>query len=144
MEPEKVGQVIRLLRQERGLTQKALAQRLHVSDKTVSKWETGQGLPEVSLLSALSDCLGVDAKRLLEGDLRPNDFVGGNMKRTKYFICPHCGNLSLCTGEATVSCCGKVLTAQEPKKAAPDERLTVEPVEDEWFITAEHPMGKGH
>lgn len=144
MQNMKVGNIIRTLRIERNMTQKELADKMNISDKTVSKWERGLGCPDISLISELSDLLGVDTKSLLVGDITPNDFVGGNMKNTKYYVCPTCHNISLCTGEAEVSCCGKKLTVQQMKKAGDTEKLSVEVLEDEWFVTSEHPMTKEH
>ena len=54
MNTEKTGLLIAKLRKEKGMTQKDLANTLHVSDKAISRWETGQGFPEVSLLSSLA------------------------------------------------------------------------------------------
>ncbi len=96
----------------------------------------------MSLLGELSQLLGVDLTRLLEGDLTPNETVGGNMKKTKYYFCPGCGSITLCTGEAEVSCCGRRLAALAPRKAGPDEELKVEAVEDEWFVRSDCPMEK--
>lgn len=142
MDCSKVGMLIRRLRMEKKLTQAALAARLNLSAKTISKWERGLGCPDVTLLNALSAVLDVDLSRLLEGDLLPNETVGGNMKNTKYYVCPDCGSISLCTGNAEISCCGRRLAALELTKAAPGEKLHVEIVEDEWFITSNHPMQK--
>ena len=137
-----VGRLIRALRLERGLTQRALAEMLNLSGKAVSKWERGLGCPDVSLLGELSQLLGVDLTRLLEGDLTPNETVGGNMKKTKYYFCPGCGSITLCTGEAEISCCGRRLAALAPRKAEADEQLKVEAVEDEWFVSSDRPMEK--
>lgn len=142
MDCSKVGRLIRKLRMEKKLTQAALAAQLNLSAKTVSKWERGLGCPDVNLLNTLSTVLNVDLSRLLEGDLLPNETVGGNMKNTKYYVCPDCGSISLCTGNAEISCCGRRLAALELTKAAPGEKLHVEIVEDEWFITSNHPMQK--
>ena len=144
MQNSKIGTIIRTLRQERNMTQQQLADKMNISDKTVSKWERGVGCPDISLLSELSDILGVDTQKLLIGDMTPNDFVGGNMKNTKYFVCPTCHNISLCTGEAELSCCGKKLTVQELKKAEESEKLSVQVIEDDWYITSSHPMTKNH
>ncbi|MEG0036022.1 MAG: helix-turn-helix domain-containing protein [Oscillospiraceae bacterium] len=129
---------------EQALTQRALAEKMAVSDKTISKWERGLGCPDVTLLPILARLLGVGMERLLDGELAPNDFVGGNMKKAKYFVCPDCGNVTVCTGNAAVSCCGRTLAALTAQKAAPTQKLTVEPVEDEWYITSDHPMQKEH
>lgn len=140
----KVGDTIRALRLERRMTQKQLADKLNISDKTVSKWERGLGLPDVSLIAQLCDLLEADTQKLLKGDISPNDFVGGNMKNTTYFVCPVCQNICLCTGHAQISCCGKKLTAQTAKKPDDAHKLTVETVEDDWYITGAHPMTKQH
>ena len=85
MDNIRTGALIRRLRRELGLTQLQLAGRLGVSDKAVSKWERGLGSPEVSTLPRLSQVLGVDLARMLQGDLTPNDLVGGNMKKLNYY-----------------------------------------------------------
>ena len=77
----KVGNLIFAIRKEKGLTQKQLADAMNISDKTVSKWERGLGCPDVSLLTELSDTLGVNIEKILTGDLNPNDIIGGSMKR---------------------------------------------------------------
>lgn len=142
MDCAKAGRLIRTLRLERGLTQAELAEVLCVSPKTVSKWENGKGYPDISLLPALSDSLGVAPGTLLLGELCANDVVGGNMKKTKYAVCPACGSITLTTGEAEITCCGRKLAALVPKKADVGEKLTVEPVENEWYITSAHAMTK--
>ncbi|WP_349947077.1 helix-turn-helix domain-containing protein [Lacrimispora sp. BS-2] len=144
MENSKVGSIIRTLRQEHNMTQKELADKMNLSDKTISKWERGLGLPDISLIPELSRLLGIDIMNLLSGDMTPNNFAGGNMKNTKYFVCPTCQNITLCTGDAEVSCCGKKLAAQPLKKAEENERLTVQILEDDWYITSGHPMDKEH
>ena len=142
MDNEKIGALIRRLRREQRLTQRGLAEQLGLSDKAVSKWERGLGCPEVSFLPRLSGIFGVDLERMLRGDLTPNELVGGNMKKLSYYVCPTCGNLTFCTGQAEVSCCGRKLAALVPQKAREEEQLTVELVETDWFITSSHPMRK--
>ena len=142
MEQEKLGALIRALRRELGLTQRELAEALGVTDKAVSKWERGAGCPDVSFLPQLAQILGVELASLLRGELSPNELSGGNMKKIKYYACPACGGLTFCTGEAEVSCCGRRLTPLEPRKAREEEKLTVEAVENDWFVTGAHPMRK--
>lgn len=144
MDCAKIGTLIRRLRQERGLTQLALAEKMQISDKAVSKWERGLGCPDVSLLPELSGILGVNLEDLLAGELDTNDLVGGNMKKLKFYICPQCGNLLTATAEAAVSCCGKKLTAMQPVKAAEGEKLQVELIENDYFVTSSHEMTKEH
>lgn len=142
MDCKKVGALIRTLRRERNLTQKQLADQMNLSDKTISKWERGLGCPDISLLNELSSILKIHIHELLSGELSENDSVGGNMKNTKYFVCPVCGNITVCTGNATVSCCGRPLEALEAQKASAEERLRCETVEDEWYIESSHPAEK--
>ncbi len=68
MDKEKIGSFISALRKEKGMTQKDLADRLHVSDRTISKWERGAGLPDASLMIGLSDLLGITVNELLTGE----------------------------------------------------------------------------
>lgn len=144
MNPEKTGALIANLRRERGLTQRELGELLAVSDRAVSKWERGAGLPDVSLLGDVADALGVSIETLLGGELAASDDEGGNMKKAKYFVCPCCGALNIATGGAELSCCGKKLAALLPQKADGAERLHVEQVEDDWYVTSDHPMTKQH
>ncbi len=64
----KTGAFIAAMRKEKNLTQRELADRLYISDKTVSKWETGKGLPEVSLMLPLCGILGITVNELLTGE----------------------------------------------------------------------------
>lgn len=68
MDQIRTGKFIRRLRTERGWTQSAFAERLGVSEKTVSKWETGRGLPEVSLMLPVCELLGITVNELLAGE----------------------------------------------------------------------------
>ena len=107
MDYQKLGNLIYRLRTEKKLTQRQLAERMNLSDKTISKWERGLGCPDVSLLPALSEIFQVETGVLLSGDLDENDRLGGNMKHTKFYICPNCGNVINAMADAGVSCCGK-------------------------------------
>lgn len=142
MDCEKTGALIRRLRLERGLTQKQLADLLCVSSKTVSKWEVGLGCPDVSLLPRLGSVLGVQIDGLLSGTLDENSPVSGDMKKLSFFVCPVCGSIAAATGNIQAACCGKPLSPLAARKADGEERLTAEPVEDEWFLTGSHPMTK--
>lgn len=68
MDQIKTGKFIAAMRKEKELTQRQLADMLSISDKTVSKWETGKGLPEVSLMIPLCDILGITVNELLTGE----------------------------------------------------------------------------
>ena len=136
MDQMKTGTLIRALRQRRGMTQLRLAERIGVSDKAVSKWERGRGAPDISLLPALSEALGVDTKALLRGDLEENEMTNGNLKKTRFYVCPDCGNLLTSTDGGTVSCCGRRLEPLPVRKAAEGDWLHVSLSDGEWYVTS--------
>lgn len=144
MDNVKIGNLICRLRKENHMTQLQLAERMHISDKAVSKWERGNGCPDVSLLPELSRIFGVDLEKLLSGELNANDILGGNMKKMKFYICPDCGNVITAMADTTISCCGKKLQAIEPKKAEGEEKLSVEVIENDYYISSEHEMVRDH
>lgn len=144
MDVVKIGNFIKELRKENGMTQKELADVLCITDRAVSKWETGAGCPDISVLPRLAAVLGVTAEQLLKGDLQLSLQDGGNMKRIKFYRCETCGNVLTSTGEAEIICCGRKL---HPLVAQPmDEMHCVqsEIIEDEAFITIRHDMKKDH
>ena len=144
MDNAKIGKLIYTLRKEKGMTQLQLAERLYISDKTVSKWERGLGCPEVSLLSELSNVFHVDLSEMLQGQLSSNRILGGNMKRCKIYVCQNCGNLITALTDTSISCCGKRLLPLEWKKAEETEKLSVEQIECDYFISTDHEMTKEH
>ncbi len=138
------GNTVKQLREARKLTQAELAERLRVSSKTVSKWETAKGLPDISLLQPLAQALGISVIELMNGEHIANQNISANMLRGKFYVCPICGNVIHAAGNAVVSCCGITLPALEAEEEETDHSLTVEHVEDEHFITICHPMTKQH
>ncbi len=138
------GTTIRQLRESRKLTQGELGERIGVSSKTVSKWETAKGLPDISLLQPLAQALGISVIELMNGQQISNKNVSANMLRSKFYVCPVCGNAIHTLGDTVVSCCGITLPALEAEAPDADHALTVETVEDEHFITVDHPMTKAH
>lgn len=144
MDCQKVGKLIWELRKEKGLTQKQLAQAVNISDKAISKWERGLGMPDVSLLHQVAEVLGVNVENLLSGNLTQNNPDGGNMKKLKFFVCPTCGNIATATGEGEFACCGRKLTALAAKPGDEAHNLNVEIIEDDYYITFTHEMTKAH
>ena len=138
------GATIRRLREERGMTQSELGEKIGVSSKTVSKWETAKGLPDIVLLQPLAQALGISVIELMNGEPIINRNISANLLRGKFCVCPLCGNIIHCTGSTVVSCCGISLPALEAEEADEDHVLTIENVEDEHFITVHHPMTKEH
>jgi transcriptional regulator with XRE-family HTH domain len=142
MDTVKTGSLIRMLRTEKNMTQKELAKILCLSDKTISKWERGLGCPDPSLWSKLSQTLGVGIDSILKGEIEAQQPIGGNMKKSKFYICTNCGNILFSTGEAEIVCCGRKLIPLKANKAEEAQKLKVETIEDDWYITSDHPMTK--
>ena len=138
------GKTIKALRENKTMTQQELADMIGVSAKAVSKWETARGLPDISLIEPLSKALGVSVMELISGDAVTNRNISGNMLRSKFYVCPVCGNVLHCTGEAAISCCGITLPPMEAEDADDEHIIGIEDVEDEHFITLSHPMTKQH
>ena len=135
---------IRQLREKQHLTQAELARRIGVSSKTISKWETAKGLPDISLLQPLAQALNISVIELMQGQHIINRNVSANMLRSKFHVCPICGNMIHSTGNSVISCCGVTLPALEAEDGNHDHRVEIENVEDEHFITIPHPMTKQH
>ena len=138
------GQTIRRLREEKSLTQSELATQIGVSDKAVSKWETGKGLPDISLIEPLSQALGVSVMELMSGLTVTNQNRSANLLRSKFYVCPICGNAIHATGDTVISCCGITLPPLEAEEMDDAHLITIESVEDEQYITVSHPMSKDH
>ena len=138
------GAMIRRLRERKGMTQQELAETLRVSDKAISRWETGRGYPDLSLIEPLSAALGVSVIELFSGEDVTNANRSANLLRTKLYVCPICGNIIQSVGEAVVSCCGIVLPPLEAEPEDDEHRLHVERVEDEYYVTVAHEMSRQH
>lgn len=138
------GSVIKKLRENKGMTQLQLAKEIGVSSKAVSKWETAKGLPDISLIEPLSQALGVSVMELMSGETIINKNASSNILFSKFYVCPVCGNVIHTTGEAVISCCGIALPPLEAEEIDDAHTVTVEPVEDEKFITVHHDMTKTH
>lgn len=138
------GAVIKRLREEKGITQAQLADMIGVSCKAVSKWETAKGLPDITLIEPLSSALGVSVLELMSGEAVINKNISSNMLRSKFYVCPVCGNVVRATGEALVSCCGITLPPLEAEDTDEEHSIVIEKVEDEYFVTVNHDMTKAH
>lgn len=134
------GSTIKKLREQRGLTQLELAYLLVVSDKTISKWETGKGYPDITLLEGLAKSLNVSVTELLLGNPIKNTNISSNMLKTGFYVCPLCNNIIQSTGEAFVSCHGITLPKLEPEESIHEVKISL--VEDEYFVEINHPMRK--
>ena len=138
------GAMIRRLREEKGLTQEELAARLHVTGKAVSKWETGQGLPDITLLEPIAKALDISMIELFSGENVINRNRASNLLRSVLYVCPVCGNGILSLGQAVVSCCGITLPPQQPEELDGEHPIHVAFSDGEYYVTVEHPMEKEH
>ena len=138
------GKTIKELRERQKLTQKELAERINVSDKTISKWETGKGLPDVAIVEDLVGALSVSLAELLTGDLKENENQAGNMRKMHFYVCPICGNVIASVGQGTFSCCGVTLLEAESEEDDEDHRICIEHIDHEYHVSMQHPMEKKH
>ena len=138
------GATIKQLRETKSLTQTQLAELLGVTAKAVSKWETGKGLPDITLIQPLAVALGVSVVELMSVEVVQNQNLSSNLLRSKFYVCPLCGNILHATGNAMVSCCGIPLPPLEAEETDDAHAITIEKVEDEYFVTISHEMTKEH
>ena len=136
--------MIKRLREEKKLTQLQLAEKIYVSDKAVSKWETGRGYPDVSLIEPLASALGVSVIELFSGENVVNKNRAFNMLRSRIYVCPVCGNVIQSSGEAVISCCGITLPALEAEGPDAEHEVSIRKCEDEFYVSSEHTMEKTH
>ena len=138
------GALIKKLREAKHLTQEELADKVCVSDKAISKWETGRGFPDIGLLEPLAKALGISVVELLSGTDITNRNRSSDMKKSKFYVCPVCGNVIQATGEAVMICCGITLPPLEAEIPDSEHLISIEVVEDEYYVTVNHPMTKTH
>ena len=144
MNPYITGGIIRELREKNRLTQAQLAEKLCVSDKTVSKWETGRGYPDITLLEPIGRAFGVSVTELISGSAVSNQNRAGNLMRSKFYVCPVCANVLYSVGEAAIHCHGVRLTPCEPEGENDAHRAHIEVIEDEYWVRIDHDMTKAH
>lgn len=138
------GAAIKALREKKRFTQQQLAEKLSVSDKAVSKWETGKGFPDIFLLEPLASVLQISLPELLSGEQIINANRSANLLKSNLYVCPVCGNIFHSTGSAMIFCCGVTLPPLEAEQADAAHQIQCEKIEDEIFVSARHPMTKGH
>lgn len=138
------GNMIKELRTKKKMTQKQLADILLVSDKTVSKWETGRGLPDIGIIDSLASALGVSLAELLVGEITINKNRSANLKKSTLYVCPICGNVIISTGNGTFSCCGVTLPVLETENEDDNHLISVKSIDNEYYISIDHTMSKDH
>ena len=138
------GTVIKQLREKNKMTQLQLAEKLGVSDKTVSKWETAKGYPDITLLEPIAEAFKISVTELISGNTIHNENISANMLRSKFYVCPVCGNVIHSMGEAAIHCHGIQLTPLEAGPADENHMAVIERIEDEYYVRIDHSMTKEH
>lgn len=138
------GTVIRELREKNKMTQLEFAEKLGVSDKTVSKWETGKGYPDITLLEPIAEVFKISVTELISGNTIQNQNVSANMMRSKFYVCPVCGNVIHSMGESVISCHGVQLLPLEAEPTDEKHMIFIERIEDEYYVRIDHDMTKEH
>ena len=138
------GTAIRELREQRKMTQLQLAEILKVSDKTVSKWETAKGYPDITLLEPIADAFGISVPELISGHPIKNANVSANMIKSKFYVCPVCKNVIHSMGEAVIHCHGIQLMPAEAEPSDEHHKIFIERIDGEYFVRIEPDMTKTH
>ena len=138
------GTVIKRLREKNKMTQLQLAEKLGVSDKTVSKWETAKGYPDITLLEPIAEAFRISVTELISGNTIYNENISANMLRSKFYVCPVCGNVIHSMGEAAIHCHGIQLTPLEAEPADENHMAVIERIDDEYYVRIDHSMTKEH
>ena len=138
------GTVIKQLREKNKMTQLQLAEKLGVSDKTVSKWETAKGYPDITLLEPIAEAFRISVTELISGNTIHNENISANMLRSKFYVCPICGNVIHSMGEAAIHCHGIQLTPLEAESIDEQHMIFIERIEDEYYVRIDHSMTKEH
>ena len=138
------GEVIKEMRKQKNMTQLQLADHLGVTDKTVSKWENGKGYPDIALLEPIADAFQISVTELISGNMIKNENVSANMLRSKFYVCPICGNAVHAMGDAVIQCHGLQLLPEEAENSDENHMIFIERIEDEYYVRIDHEMTKLH
>ena len=115
-----------------------------MSDKTVSKWETAKGYPDITLLEPIAEAFSISVTELISGNTIYNANVSANMLRSEFYVCPVCGNVIHSMGEAAIHCHGIRLMPLEAEQTDEHHMVFIERVEDEYYVRIDHSMTKEH
>ncbi|MBO7453583.1 MAG: helix-turn-helix transcriptional regulator [Clostridiales bacterium] len=91
MDQKKIGQFLKKLRNEKGLTQEQLAKEFNVSNRTISRWETGNNLPDISLLVEIADFYDVDVREIIDGE-RKSEKMDSELREVADKMADYAGN----------------------------------------------------
>ena len=104
----------------------------------------GKGYPDISLLQPLAKALDLSVIELLSGEDVRNRNLSSDMMKSRFYVCPVCGNVIRSVGDAVVSCCGITLPPLEAEEPDPAHAIRTEIDEDEYYVTVDHPMTRDH
>ena len=96
------------------------------------------------MLEPIAKVFGISVTVLLAGQAVNNVNVSANMLRSKFYVCPVCGNMIHCMGEAVIPCHGVQLMPCQAEEADERHKILIERVEDEYYVRIEHDMTKEH
>lgn len=144
MDQTTLGSTIKNLREKAGLTQLQFAEKLNVSDKAVSKWETGRGFPDISFMETIASILQVSVAELFTCNPILNTNKKADVKKTKFYVCPICGNVIMSTGETVLNCCAVQLYPLDAEPCDEKHLIEISKVEDELYVNVNHEMTKDH
>ena len=104
----------------------------------------GKGYPDISLLEPIAKVFGVSIAELISGNTVENINISANMLRSKFYVCPVCGNTIHSMGEAVIHCHGILLKPCHAEETDENHMIFIEKIEDEYYIRIEHDMTKQH
>lgn len=96
------------------------------------------------MLEPIASVFSISVTELISGDAVYNSNVSANMMKSKFYVCPICGNAVHCMGEAVISCHGVLMTVAEPEETDENHKIFIEKIEDEYYVRIEHDMSKKH
>ena len=91
MNQKNIGSFLKILRKEKNLTQEQLAEQFNVSSRTISRWETGSNMPDLSLLVELADFYNVDIREIIDGE-RKSEIMNSEEKETLKLVADYAEN----------------------------------------------------
>ena len=138
MDLTKNGSLLSALRKSKGMTQKQVAEKLGITARTVSKWETGHGFPDVSSLSMLADIFEVSERALLQGDFIQNEKDTGNMQKHNFYLCQDCNSIIQGGRKSQVICCGKILKPLPVKTIDESHSIRISEIENDFYGFRSH------
>ncbi|WP_308534280.1 helix-turn-helix transcriptional regulator [uncultured Peptoniphilus sp.] len=134
--------MIKELREKSKMNQKELAENLSVSDKTVSKWERGQGYTDIALLESIAKVFSISIAELISGVAVNNTNRAVNMMKSNFYVCSVCGNVIHSIGDVDVRCHGIKLEPELAEEADEGHKIQIEKIEDEYYVRIENEMRK--